>query len=70
MGTRERAFNELTATVVALRLRLTREQVVRRIQKGVLQGRLDPDRGWLVDRAAVADYERLALEVSATSDVA
>lgn len=38
------------ATEAAVALRLTREQVVRRIQAGQLIGRKDSKLGWVVDR--------------------
>jgi excisionase family DNA binding protein len=44
---------ELTAASAALRLRLSRERVIRLVQRGELAGRRDPERGWLVDRADV-----------------
>jgi hypothetical protein len=49
---------EVPAAIAAARLRLTREQTVRRVQRGVLRGRYDAWRGWLVDSAAIDEYLR------------
>jgi hypothetical protein len=40
----------------AMRLTMTRERVIRRIQTGELAGRRDPDVGWVVDKASVDSY--------------
>lgn len=37
-------------------LRMTRERVVRAIQSGKLRGKRDRERGWLVERASIAEY--------------
>jgi len=49
---------EVTAAEAAVRLRLSRERVVRLVQIGELRGRRDPTRGWLVDEGAVVKLTR------------
>ena len=44
---------ELTAVEAALQMGLSRERVIRLIQRRKLPGRRDPEAGWLVDRKAV-----------------
>jgi hypothetical protein len=51
MGKRseQRGEEDLTAAESALRLRMSRERVVRLIQTGQLKGCRHPERGWLVN---------------------
>jgi hypothetical protein len=58
MGKRDR--EALTAVECAVRLRIWRERLIRMIQCGLLSGRRDPDRGWLVDLESVRRLEREA----------
>jgi hypothetical protein len=53
-----RAPVEIPAATAAVPLRMTREQVVRRIQKAELRGRFDSRRGWLVETSSIADWNR------------
>jgi hypothetical protein len=49
---------EVPAAVGAPEANLSREQVVRRIQQGVLRGRFDRERGWLVERESIVEFRR------------
>jgi hypothetical protein len=49
---------ELTASVAAHNLGMSRERVVRDVQRGKLRGRYDAEQGWLVDADAVEEYKR------------
>ena len=43
----------ITASEAAIRLRLSRERVVRLVQTGELAGKHDPRRGWFVRKSHV-----------------
>ncbi|MDX2059500.1 MAG: helix-turn-helix domain-containing protein [Gemmatimonadales bacterium] len=47
---------EITATAAAVLLGLSRERVVRLVQRGQLRGRRTADGAWLVERAAVETW--------------
>ena len=47
---------ECPAAEIAPDLKMSRERVVRLVQMGRIQGRRDPERGWLVSRAAAAAF--------------
>ncbi len=51
----------LTAVEAAVILGVSRERVIRMVQRGTLAGRRDPERGWLVRRAAVERLRRQGL---------
>lgn len=55
---------EVSAAVGALRLGMTRDRVVRRIQTHELKGRFDPACGWLVEVAALEAYEHRSTSMS------
>jgi excisionase family DNA binding protein len=50
--------DELTATEAAMRLKISRERLIRLVQRGELQGRRDPERGWLVSQQDVTGHAR------------
>lgn len=58
MGTKGRNRRELTATEAAVRLRMSRERLIRLIQTGEVAGRRDPLRGWLIEPTALQRLER------------
>jgi hypothetical protein len=51
---RESSTQLVPVTAVTKQLKMTREQVIRRVQTGELAGRRDERRGWLVDRTSAA----------------
>jgi hypothetical protein len=58
-GTKARP--EIPATEAAIRLRVSRERVVRLVQIGRLPGRRDPELGWMIEVAAL---ERLSASLA------
>ena len=50
---------EVTSVEAAVRLRLSRERVIRLIQIGALPGRRDPMRGWVVEEAGLMDQSAI-----------
>ena len=50
--------DEIAVADAAVRLRISRERVIRLIQVGQLHGRRDAARGWLVSEDAVAKFAR------------
>jgi hypothetical protein len=57
MATASGGKREVTAAEAGLRLRLSRERVVRLIQTGRLAGRRDHERGWLVQEEALKAFQ-------------
>jgi hypothetical protein len=56
----EKSGSEVTAAVAALRIGMTRDRVVRRIQTRELHGRFDAKRGWVVSIASLDAYAKRA----------
>ena len=53
----------IEAAEAGLRLGLSSQSIIRRVQKGELRGRRDRRRGWVVDEGSVEEYlAREALE--------
>ena len=63
----KRNEREVTSIDAAIRAGESRERIIRKIQAGVLRGRRDPERGWLLLETSLQAYLRRRSEIAAES---